>query len=65
MCSEEFFLNESGLVSRKVWNLWNKSIRRTVIKPAFRAAWKDHKLEENYDSPEFKNYINIIQKAQE
>lgn len=61
MCSEEFFLNESGLVSRKVWSLWHQGITRTVTKPTFKVAW--NKLEKNYDAPEFKNFINKIQSS--
>lgn len=56
LCSEEFYLNEEGLIDRKVWKLWDKGTKDLLKKPAFIDAWKLVQRH-NYFDRRFAQYV--------
>lgn len=40
LCSEEYFLNQSKYLDKKVWLEWEKGIKYTFQMPAFKEAWE-------------------------
>ena len=40
LCSEEYFLWRDGKISEDVWEEWEKGIKFSFEKPAFKQAWQ-------------------------
>lgn len=62
LCSEEYHLNKDGLISNKIWKLWNAGMRDSLKKPAFIEAWNLIQINDYYDS-DFADYVVSIQKT--
>ena len=61
LCSEEYYLWDSGQLSKKVWNIWKDELERTLQSTLVEREWK--KLETEYKSyPEFIKYIQDLVK---
>jgi hypothetical protein len=39
LCSEEYYLRESGQLSKKVWNIWKDELERTLQSNLVRREW--------------------------
>ena len=39
LCSEEFYLYKNGYLSRKVWDIWEAELKRTLRSPLFSREW--------------------------
>ncbi len=57
LCSEEYFLNEQGMIENFVWNEWKKGMTYTFNRPAFKEAWGIINTETGY-YPDFSNFVN-------
>lgn len=59
LCSEEYYLRERRLLSKKVWNMWKDELERTLKSELVRREWLKVKIEfETY--PKFKNYVESV-----
>ena len=56
LCSEEYHLHKTGLIQKKVWNLWEAGMKDSLQKPAFVEAWKEIQAN-NYYNKKFSNFI--------
>jgi hypothetical protein len=60
LCSEEFYLCKEGLLSPKVWRIWECELRRTLASPLVRREWRSLRREfRSY--PEFHDYVDSAQ----
>jgi hypothetical protein len=61
LCSEEFYLWKEGLLSKKVWRIWEAELRRTLRSPLVQREWPDLKGEfQSY--PAFSEYLETHQR---
>ncbi len=59
LCSEEYYLRETGLLSKKVWNMWKDELERTLQSNLVKREWLKVKIEfESY--PKFQNYVERV-----
>jgi hypothetical protein len=62
LCSEEFYLHRRGLLSDRVWKIWEAEMRATLASPAYIEAWAA--LASRFDSyPEFTSFVFSTQGA--
>lgn len=40
LCSEEYYLMKKGLLSSRVWDIWEAEIRRALASQPYRDAWE-------------------------
>ena len=60
LCSEEYYLYDKGILSKKVWDIWEAELKRTLTSALLRREWA--KLEVEFETySEFKKYVNEIQ----
>ena len=60
LCSEEFYLWNQGYLSKKIWQIWEAELKRTLQSPLLKREWDELKKEfEAY--PEFSDYVDQIQ----
>jgi hypothetical protein len=60
LCSEEFYLHKRGLLSRRVWQVWEGEIRVTLSTPPYVDAW--HRLRDQFQSyPAFIRFVDLAQ----
>lgn len=59
LCSEEFYLNERGYLSRHVWDIWRREIEEKVATALVRREWIA--LSEEFKSQsQFRAYVSQI-----
>ena len=58
LCSEEFYLNEHGLIDEEIWSNWDDGITTRMKSSVMQAEWNTFR-EEEYDS-KFRQYIDDI-----
>lgn len=40
LCSEEFYLNKRGYLSKDIWSIWEDELKRTLRSPLVRREWQ-------------------------
>ena len=62
LCSEEYYLRESGQLSKKVWNIWKDELERTLQSNLVKREWP--KLKGEFNSyGKFQDFVeNLIKK---
>jgi hypothetical protein len=60
LSSEEFYLFRRGYVHRKVWEVWEAEMIRTIRSPLFRREWKT--LRQEFES--FPEFVELVERAQ-
>jgi hypothetical protein len=59
LCSEEYYLYRDKYLSKKVWEMWEKEMIRTLQTPLFQREWM--KLKDEFDAyPEFQAFVEDI-----
>lgn len=60
LCSEEYYLCESGYLSRDVWEIWESELHRTLSSPLLVREWQE--LRSEFSAyPEFRDYVDQVQ----
>ncbi|HWG41875.1 MAG TPA: hypothetical protein VN688_03745 [Gemmataceae bacterium] len=60
LSSEEFFLYQTGFVSKKIWNIWRPEIERAVRTPMLKREWQ--RIRHEFKSyPEFFAFVERVQ----
>ncbi|MDZ4698268.1 MAG: hypothetical protein SH809_01070 [Rhodothermales bacterium] len=62
LCAEEYALYQSKYISKKVWNIWEGEINRTLRSPLFIREWQELKEDFSAD-PEFHDYVKRVQRT--
>ena len=62
LCSEEFYLQKDGFLSKRIWKIWEAELIRTLRKPLFLREWKRLKAE-FVSYPDFVKYVEDKQKG--
>lgn len=57
LCSEEFHLQEMGLIDDKVWRLWVEGMQETMKQKSLRTAWK-YPLGQLYTDESFISFMD-------
>lgn len=47
LCSEEYYLYKSNLISKEVWDMWQDGMRYNMRKPIYKTSWQNLKCEYN------------------
>jgi hypothetical protein len=64
LCSEEFYLRESGQLSKKVWNIWKEELDRTLQSNLVKREWP--KIKNEFISyPKFQKYTDDLINSKE
>lgn len=59
-CSEEFYLLQVGFLSRRIWRIWEKELRRTLNSSLIRREWvQTRRLYHSF--PEFQKCVDDVQ----
>jgi hypothetical protein len=57
--SDVYYLHKGGYISRQLWLLWEREIKRTLRGPLFQREWEQVASEFSHD-PAFIQYINTL-----
>ena len=60
LCSEEFHLNNKGLIDEHVWRLWQEGMKQMMKNPDYRMAWKTQSTKHYYNTDFVAFMHNII-----
>ena len=60
LCSEEFYLWQGWYLSRGIWKIWQKEMRRTLASPLYRREWK--KVKGEFAS--YREFADYVSKSQ-
>ena len=44
LCSEEYYLHSEKFVTKRIWSLWLRGLRRSLEIPAVRYVWQEARL---------------------
>ena len=59
LCSEEFYLWKEKILDKKIWQIWEDEMKRTLRKPLYRREWETLKGEfSSYE--EFSCYVEKV-----
>lgn len=59
LCSEEYYLRETGQLSKKIWNIWKEELERTLRSNLVRREWP--KIKSEFASySKFQKYVEKI-----
>ena len=61
LCSEEFYLCRKKYLSRDIWQIWERELRRTLRSPLLKREWQKLKVEFASYS-EFAEYVETAQR---
>ena len=54
-----YYLHKNGYISRKIWKIWEREIKKTLTGPVFRREW-ERVAPEFVHSLDFVHYINTM-----
>jgi len=57
--ADAYYLHQNGYISKKIWKIWEREIRRTLTGPLFLREWQNVSLEFSH-VPQFLKYIDSI-----
>jgi len=62
LSSEEFYLYKKHYLSKSIWSIWEKELKRTLRSPLLRREWS--KLRNEFESyPTFSRYVEETQRS--
>ena len=62
LSSEEFYLRRKHYLSKPIWSIWEKELKRTLRSPLLRREWG--KLRNEFESyPTFSRYVEETQRS--
>lgn len=57
--ADAYYLRKGGYITNRIWNLWEREIKRTLSGPVFVREWENLAAEYSHDR-QFLNYINSV-----
>lgn len=64
LVSDAYHLRRARYVSKQLWSLWEREIRRTLTGRVFRREWECLEVEFSHDE-EFRQYINVLMQSKQ
>jgi len=61
--ADAYHLHKNGLISRKIWLLWERQIKRTLSGRVFQREWEKVATEFSYD-PQFLKYVKTLMSSE-
>jgi len=61
--ADAYHLRKNGLISRKIWLLWERQIKRTLSGRVFQREWEKVAVEFSYD-PQFLKYVKTLMRPE-
>ena len=61
--ADAYHLHKNGLISRKIWLLWERQIKRTLSGRVFQREWEKVAMEFSYD-PQFLKYVKTLMSSE-
>ena len=62
LCSEEFYMQDAGYLSKRIWRIWEKEMERTLQSPLVLSEWEA--LRREFGSFEkFQTYVDKVQRG--
>jgi hypothetical protein len=59
LLADVYYLHKGGYVSKKLWTLWEREIKKTLTGRVFQREWEGVAIEFAH-SPDFVHYVNTI-----
>ncbi|MFQ5864654.1 MAG: hypothetical protein ACE5IW_05430 [bacterium] len=64
LCSEEYYLEKNALIDKYVWDLWEKGMKDSFRKPAFKEGWEIIQ-KDSYFSKSFEDFFIKLRDSKE
>ena len=64
LIADVYRLHDAGYLSKKVWKLWEKDIRKTITGPVFRREWQEVSAEFSH-TVDFVEYIDKVMREEQ